>query len=173
MRFQPESAGACFQRAEVYCSALELLSEIMLFHTVKSHLEEIPFFKRSCFFSYRSISQCGKLVSNEGVSNVLPLLFVRSMMTVALNLQGFSYKACSTTLPNFTASGLFILVFLDIRHYTAVPCCYVTRTYEIHLYKDIFLKIRLCVLIYRERSHIAKNCNENAFLDLLRCSSYE
>ena len=36
---------------------------------------------------------------------------MKSMMNVAQILQGLNYKVCSTTSPNFTVLGLFILVF--------------------------------------------------------------
>ena len=56
----------------------------------------------------RPISQCGKLVCNNGNPNSHPLLFTKSRMDVAQSLQDLSYKVHSTILTKFFIFGLSI-----------------------------------------------------------------
>ena len=55
---------------------------------------------------------------------------------MAQNLQGLSYEVCSTNIGTNFHTGTTYSSFWDMRHYTPVACCYVTRIHEIRV-KDV------------------------------------
>ena len=72
---------------------------------------------------------------NGGISNFCALLFMKDRVDVGQNLQGLSYEVSSTNIARIFRDQIIYSSFRDMRHYTPGACCYVTRIYEIRLYK--------------------------------------
>ena len=58
-------------------------------------------------------------------------------MDVAQNLQGLSYEVCSINIATIFRTQIIYSGYWDMRHYIPAACCYVTRIYEIRLWKNI------------------------------------
>ena len=54
---------------------------------------------------------------------------------MAQNMQGLTYEVCSTDIATTFRTQIIYHGFLDMRLHAKGACCYVTRIYEIRLYK--------------------------------------
>ena len=64
------------------------------------------------------------MMYNGGVSNLKPLLFIKSRVDVFKNCEALVTRHVHSVLPNVSTLRLFVLVFWDMCHYTPAACSY-------------------------------------------------
>ena len=94
--------------------------------------------------THRLLLQLNKLVGIDKSQNVkhwcimadfklLTLLFIKNIVDVAQNLQGLSYRVCSTNIATIFRTRISYSSFWEMLQYTPTAFCYVDEDYEIRL----------------------------------------